>query len=133
MADTRRTVLCLCGGDVYEKTLDDTLQPIWKCDNCGRETPRKRVSRKSNRSRAITAYLAVKETWKPVDDALDALVSSGKAMGGALLVHSSTFNYHLRKLADTDKPSNFDIRYHAEQAKKDMAAAQAFVEERSAS
>ncbi len=127
---TRRATLCTCGGDIFEKGLDDSLQPVWRCDNCSRETPRKRVIRKSNRSRAIESYLAIRADWKATDDRLTAVIDSGKAKTGALLVHSSCFNYHLKQLVDLEAPSNFQVRYHAEQARIELAAAQAFVAER---
>ena len=136
----KRSVICECGGDIYES---DYVRPVdapegtewrnvWRCANCFRETPRKRVNRRSNHMRAIQSYLDLSKAWEPVNEALNALVAEGKAMGGAILVHSSTFNWHLKQLTDKDKPSNFDVRYHTEQAKLDMAKAEAFIAEKRA-
>ena len=129
----RRPTICPCGNDLYEATYDDAVvSKVWRCGNCAAETPRRSIHRPTNHLRAIHGYLAIRKAWEPVDEALNALVTAGKAQGGALLVHSSTFNYHLRELSVVEKPSNFQVRYHLAQAKADMERAQAFIVERSA-
>ena len=135
MASTviRRTVICpnpQCGNDLYTKEVDDALQPVWRCTNCFHETPRRGGTRRTNHRRAIEAYLELRTQWKPLDERLEVLISNGKAMSGASLVHSSVFNYHLNKLSGTDKPTNWDIRYHVQMAKQDMAKALAFITEK---
>lgn len=126
----RRSSLCQCGGDIFERGLNNSLAPVWRCENCGRETPRTRPHRKTNYHRAIEAAKAIREAWEPVDDALSRLVTAGKAQGGAFMVHGSSFNYHLNWLMDNPQPSNFEVRYHAERAKEDLAKAQAFTKEK---
>jgi hypothetical protein len=122
---------CPCGNNLYEAGYDEAVvNKVWRCSNCERETPRKTCHRSTNHLRAIKSYLALREAWKPVDAALDALVSAGLAQGGALLVHSSVFNYHLKQLVDFEKPSNFAVKYHTTQAQADMAKAKAFINER---
>jgi len=123
----RRSVLCPCGGDIYTRTLDNACVRVWRCENCGQYTPRKTVSRRTNHHRAIAAYLTLREAWKATDDALNALVTAGHAAGGAVLVHSSTFNWHLKQLVDKTRPTNFDVAYHREQAQADLARAKQFV------
>jgi hypothetical protein len=129
----RRSVLCPCGGDVYEKTyavVGAAWGAAWKCDNCRAVTGRTRPHRKTNKQRALAYYLELRDQWAPVDQALDALVASGAVAGGALLVHAGVFNYHLRRLLDAEQPTNFDVFYHRDQARGDLAKAQAFVAER---
>ena len=129
----RRSVICSCGGDVFSRTWNFVTadsEPIWRCENCGAESPRKKVSRRTNHHRAIDAYLAIREDWKAIDDALTALVNDGKAASGSLLVHSSVFNYHLKQLTDKETPSNWDVRYHAEQAREDLRKAVEFVKDK---
>jgi hypothetical protein len=126
-----RTTICGCLNDTYEKALNNDLEKVWRCYNCGAETPRRTVIRRTNHHRAFDAYLEIRKAWEPLDKALDALVLDGKAKGGAILVHSSVFNWHLKQLMTKDNPSNFDVRYHTEEARKDMEAARTFIRERS--
>ena len=125
----RRTVDCPCGNNLYTKEVNDALQPVWRCGNCFAETPRKRVSRRTNKHRALRSYLAIREAWKATDEALDLLAKAGHIKGGAVLVHSSMFNWHLKQLVDKHKLSNFEVRYHTANAKLELAKAQAFVQE----
>src|SRR5215813_13486996 len=132
--NVRRAVICECGGDIYRKDMsgEGYRDRVWVCDNCGRETPRRRVSRRTNHHRAIEAVIAIRDEWKPIDAALDALVEAGTVKAGNLLVHSSVFNWHVKQLCDLDKPSNFQVRYHVAEARKGMALAAAFVAEHKA-
>ena len=139
---TTRTVVCPnehCGNTVYEADLDVdyttdpiTFRPIWRCMNCLRETPRTTRHRPTNRALALQAWRELKDAWKTTDDALDALVASGKVKSGAILVHGSVFNYHMTQLNGQDKPSTFDLRYGIHNAKLDLEKAKAFVAEKSA-
>jgi hypothetical protein len=37
-----RKVICSCGDDTYEETFaNDNNTFVWKCNNCGTETPRR--------------------------------------------------------------------------------------------
>lgn len=128
-AYTTRRVRCTCLGDTFERTLDSDLKPIWRCYNCGKETPRQRRSRSTNHFRALHARKALAEMWKPVDERLRLLVDAGLP-SGALLVHASAFNYHMKQLLDLEQPTNFDVRYHKAGALDDLAKATAFVEEK---
>jgi len=49
--ETTRNHTCTeCGGNIHEKRLNDDFEPIWKCANCPKETPRQtRVSAKQKR------------------------------------------------------------------------------------
>lgn len=114
---------------MFEATYDGESR-VWTCDNCGVKTPRITRSRPTNRRKAIDGYLALRAEWKTTDDALTALVNSGQAASGAHLVHSSTFDWHLQRLVDLDKPTNFEVRYHLAQAKANLIKAQAFVAEK---
>lgn len=67
--------------------------------------------------------------WKPVDEQLRALVDAGTP-SGCLLVHSSTFNWHMEQLRSKDKPTNSDIGYHSAHAREDLERAKAFVAEK---
>ena len=131
-----RSVACPnehCGSTVYEKDYArdeaNNLVAMWKCCNCLRETPRKRVYRRNNHQRAMQLWRAIRDEWKPTDEALRSLIDQGIVKNGAMMVHDSTFSYHLGKLFTKEYPSNFDVRYHAEQARKELAKARAFVAE----
>lgn len=127
---TRRSVCCPCGGDWYERTWDFSTAahtPIWVCRNCHTQTPRYTVARRTNHRKAIDAYLALRAEWHDTDQALSDLVDARTVPGGCILVYASTFNYHLKQLTDKTAPSNFDVRYHATQARADLQKARAFV------
>jgi hypothetical protein len=130
-----RTVVCpneRCGNTVYERTfdyIDGKFVAVWKCGNCMRVTKRTTHRRVTNRDRAMKAWSAIKAEWKPTDAALDAIVKAG-APSGCLLVYSSTWNHHLTKLLETEKPSHFDVSYHSAQARLDLEKARAFVTEK---
>jgi hypothetical protein len=140
MASTLRKVECPgydreygghvnCGNTLYEKTYGyrgGVLVPVWKCTNCGTETPRHGRNRRTNRGKARDAYRAIKAEWADTDAALDALVKAGTP-SGCLLVYSSTFNHHMDKLLTLDTPSNFDVQYHPAEARKDLQRAKEFV------
>ena len=59
------------------------------------------------------------------------LVEAGKCASGALLVHGSTWNYHMRQLCEDETPSNHDIKYHTGHAKEALAQAKQFVADKS--
>src|SRR5262245_66343576 len=92
----RRTVECKnpqCGSTCFEKGYAfeadaDNPKPVWRCQNCGWETPRISRRRDSNHIRAIKGYLAIRAEWETTDAALDSLATAGAIKGGALLVHS---------------------------------------------
>lgn len=134
MDTKRRSVICSCGGDVYEPTVDvdKNYAPIWRCANCFALTPRRRGHRRTNHLRAVQAYLDLRKAWEATDAGLDALITAGTVASGALLVYSSVWNWHLKQLTDKAKPTNFEVRYHTAEAKKDLAKAAAFIEEQRA-
>jgi hypothetical protein len=57
-------------------------------------------------------------------------VGAGTCASGVLLVHTSTFNWHLRQLCEKETPSNFDIKYHAAKAAEELVKAKQFVAEK---
>lgn len=123
-----------CGNTIYEKTYawDADVanpKPIWRCTNCYTETPRKGRMRRSNRMRALDAWKEIRDAWAPTTDALKALADAGTIKYGAYLLHNHFDNFHLGKLIDTAKPSNFDVNYHTAKAWQDLADARKFVEE----
>ena len=129
-----RTVLCPnehCGSTVYESTYsrDDKgeWKPIWVCTNCLREYPRVTRHRLTNAQRAHERRRELELAWASTDAKLHALLEQGKIKSGAILVHGSTFDYHMDKLLVLSHPTNFDVSYHAEQARNNLLKAQAFV------
>lgn len=131
-----RSVVCSnehCGGTVYEKTYshDEAGKsfPAWECQNCLRITPRKRTYRMSNHQRAVGLWRSLKDEWKPTDEALKSLIDQDIVRNGAMLVYGSCFNNHLDFLLLEETPSNFDVRYHAGQAREQLAKARVFVAE----
>ena len=118
-----------CGNTLYEKTWNDDDKRVWHCTNCGAETPRRMVHRRTNKAIGLAKYLKLKEAWKTTDEALKSLVDSGTP-SGCLLVHTSTYNYNLGKLLGGKKLSRFDLSYHATEAKKDLEKAKQFVVEK---
>lgn len=136
MSDTTtRTVKCSnehCGGTIYEATYSWTgdahdPQAIWRCMNCHQETPRVTRHRKSNGRKRWDVVDAIKQEWSETDAALRTLVDKG-IPSGCLLVHTSTFNWHLTQLTAKSKPSNRDLEYHAAQARRDLENAKLFVQ-----
>lgn len=101
---------------------------VWKCTNCTWTQPRTSRNKKNNRARAHEAWRLLREAWNQTNDVLDEIVKCGHP-SGCLLVHSSTFNYHMDKLLMTEKPSNFDIKYHATSAQSDLDRAKEFVKQ----
>jgi hypothetical protein len=132
----RRQVECTnpqCGGDIFERTWNfdhEPALPVWRCCNCGTEVKRTAVRRKTNHAKAIDAVIAIRKAWSVTDEALRQLVNAGTVMSGELLVHASTFNYHLNKLSDNDKPTNWEIEYYAREARLALEKAKAFVQEK---
>lgn len=123
MSTVSRKVTCLgydldtaypvnCGNTLYEATYgrnsEDKLIPVWKCTNCGVETPRHSRNRRTNRRRALDLWQSYKNEWKPIDEALDMIIDAGQP-SGCLLAYGSTFNTWLDKLLSTDKPSNANL------------------------
>lgn len=136
MSDTTtRTVICPnehCGGTIYEATyaFDANIEnptPIWRCCNCNRETPRLSRNRKSNGQKRWDVVDEIRKEWSTIDEALRKLVDAG-APSGCLLVHTSTFNWHLEQLTAKSKPSNRDLQYHSAKAREDMEKARQFVQ-----
>jgi hypothetical protein len=128
--NVRRSVVCACGSNWYEKTVADggpEIVRVWRCGNCGAETPRRRLHRATNHHRAVLAAIRIRALWAPTDEALRKLVEAGTIKSGALLVHASCFDHHLARLVDIDRPTNFEVRYHAERAQYALEAAEAFV------
>src|SRR5216684_1349100 len=127
MSDTTtRTVICSndhCGGTIYEATYAWTgdahdPQAIWRCMNCRQETPRLSRKRKSNAQKRWDIVDAIRTEWSETDAALRTLVDAGTP-SGCLLVHTSTFNWHLEQLTAKSKITTRDLQYHASQARQD--------------
>lgn len=138
MSDTRLrpTVPCSnehCGGTIYEPTYawtGDAHDPkgIWRCCNCGRETPR--ISRKGRKTLSLKRWdliSAIRKEWSETDDALHRLVDAGLP-SGCLLVHGCVFNWHLDRLTEKRKPTRRDLAYHGSQAREDLERAKEFVQ-----
>ena len=53
--------------------------PVWVCDNCGKESARRVVRRRTNKLIALDLWTAIVAEWEPTDDALDRLVTEGRA------------------------------------------------------
>lgn len=104
---------------------------VWRCTNCSWTQPRQTRSRRTLRAMALDTYCDLKAAWKETDEALDDLVEAGTP-SGCLLVHSSTFDYHMGKLLTLDKPRRFDVQYHSESARKNLEKAKGFVAEKKA-
>lgn len=122
-----------CGSTLYEYTWDFSVspaKPVWQCTNCCKQTPRVQHHRRSNRSRAFAEWGNLNTAWKETDAALWALVEAKVVASGALLVHSSTWNYHMKQLVENNKPSNFDVKYHAAKAAEELEKAKQFVAEK---
>jgi hypothetical protein len=126
----KRNALCGCGNDIYEKAYSHDglgdFKSIWKCMNCHQETPRQSRKRKTNRQIAGETWEGLKAAWKATDDALEVLVAEGKAKGGAILVHGSTFNFHMEKLLTLKTPTRWELGYHTKKATEELQEAQAF-------
>lgn len=123
----RRAVICrVCDNDVYEKTLDNDLKPVWECTNCLAKTPRHSRVVKTNKAKALDSYREVKAAWEPVDVALTALVAKG-IPGGCLLVYASTFDHNLGQLLKIDNPTRFEVKYHAQTAKQNLEKAKLWI------
>src|SRR6266704_2504441 len=129
-----RVKVCPCGGNLYEPTWDFTkgrpYPTIWACTNCGAHTPRVQHHRRTNRGRAFAEWGNLNTDWKETDAALYALVKAGKCASGVLVVHTSTFNYHMRQLCEKENPSNWDIKYNTSKAKEALVQAKQFVAEK---
>ena len=118
-----------CGNTLFVADydyLEGEFKSVWKCTNCNWVQNRQQRNRKTNSQRAFDLYLVIRKEWKEIDDQLFVLVDSGTP-SGCLLVHSSLNNWHLGKLSGTEKLSNFDVRYHASQARKELEKAKDFV------
>ena len=100
--------------------------PVWCCTNCTWTQPRQPRNRLTNERRALNLYFVIIAEWKNTDAALTALVDAGTP-SGCLLVYGSMMNFHLRKLMDIKKPTNWDVRYHSSEARKELARAKEFV------
>lgn len=129
-----------CGNTLYEMgySRDDaanaleTLRPIWRCTNCQAETPR--ISR-NIRPLSLKKYDvidALKAEWAETEIKLHNLLESGKIKSGALLVYGFSFNYHVEALRSKQKPTRWDLSYHASQARKDLERAKQFITENEA-
>ncbi len=103
----------------------------WECSNCCREYPKKQVYRRTNKLIAIDIWKKLRDEWEPITSQLEDLIRNNRAMSGCLLVHTSTFNYHMNQLMSDKKLSNFDLHYHTKQAKLDLEKAKLFVREKS--
>lgn len=116
-----------CGNTVYERTYDwdngGLEAPVWKCCNCHRLTPRISRRRHSNRMRAMNAWKALIDEWKPIGDQLFEYYANGTMTYGTYWLASPHDNYHMRQLMDVEKPSNFDVKYHTAEARKDLEKA----------
>lgn len=126
-----RKVVCPnphCGNTIYEKTYSwdadvKNPKPIWKCTNCGAETPRTGRARRSNRMRTLDAWKAITEEWRPITDALFQLYTERKINYGLYLLHNHMDNYHVKQLMNIEKPRNWDVAYHANGARADLEKA----------
>lgn len=126
-----------CGNTLFTAEYDysvivhesfDRPKPVWKCTNCSWMQPRTSRNRPTNKSIALDCWREIKAEWLDTDAAVDGIVKAGHP-SGALLVHTSTWNYHLDKLVMLKKPSRFDIKYHASGARRDLECAKLFVKE----
>lgn len=135
MDNVNRSVKCAnerCGNTIYEAAYSfDTGKavPVWRCTNCMRETPRHTRNRPTNKSKAWKLWAELRQEWAETNTALDAFVRAGKTPSGCLLVHTSTWNHHVNKLAELERPTAFDLAYHGSEARKDLVRAKAFVAE----
>jgi len=107
----------------------ETLRPIWRCTNCGTETPMQSRKRQTLSMKRYDVLDTLKSEWAETDAKLKALIDAGKAKGGALLVHGFTFNYNVEALRNRQKPTRWELRYHASRARKDLEQAKKFVAE----
>ena len=124
-----------CGNTIYERTYARNEQgafvPVWTCTNCLREYPRNMRNRRSNHMRAMDLWRKLRDEWKPVDEKLMALAEARVIKSGAILVYGSAYNYHMDRLLMESRMSNFNVRYCAEQARRQMTEAIKFIEEES--
>lgn len=137
MAINRPTRPCKnphCGNTLYTKDyerVDGVMTRVWRCTNCNYFELRSNRNRRTNLMRAIDLRDQLKNAWQETDGALALMVDLGHP-SGCELVYSSTFNYHMDvllglKLEKGKKLSNFDVQYHAAQAKQDLERAKVFV------
>lgn len=106
---------------------------VWQCTNCSWHQPRQIRNRRTNKRRAYDLYTVIRKEWEETDKALDALTAQdnpNRIPNGCQLVHSSLFNHHLTQLQTKDKLSNWDIKYHAREARLELERAKAFVQEK---
>jgi hypothetical protein len=129
-----------CGNTLYTATYAfdadvNNPRPVWECTCCLQQTPRQSRNRRSNNLRALDLIADIQAEWEDTEKALQVLVDSGTP-SGCLLVHGRAFNYHLDSLRGIHmkpgqkKLSNWDIRYHAAQAREDLKRAKQFVQEK---
>jgi hypothetical protein len=100
--------------------------PVWVCDNCGKESARRVVRRRTNKLIALDLWTAIVAEWEPTDDALDRLVTEGRAKSGVLF-RSRVWDYNLQQLQEIESPTRWDIQYHARSAREALAEAEALV------
>ncbi len=119
-----------CGCTLYYPEYESD-KPVWKCANCPSVYPRRIVYRRKPLHLGTLRRRALLELWEPINTALDTAVKAGKCKSGALLVYSSTFNYHMDALMEIGlngkKLTYWDVRYHAAEARKDLEKAKQFV------
>lgn len=120
----RRSTLCTCGGDVFERTyatVDGKLASIWRCDNCSRVTPRKKAGRRTLYRIAVDAYLAIKKEWEPVDKALEGYHY------GIRVLHGSSYCTSLQHLFEDEHPHRMLTKVRMQTAREELARARQFV------
>lgn len=136
MNTINRKVICpgydgvTCGNTVYEPTyaFDANVEnpsPVWICCNCHNKTPRFLRHRKSNAAKRWEILESIRKEWAETDEQLAMMVDCGHP-SGCLLAHGSAFNYHLDKLSEIRKPTNWALRYRASAAREDLANAKEF-------
>src|ERR1700687_572215 len=96
-----------CGNTLFirDYEFDYSVEPvksarIWKCTNCTWTQARETRNRRTNKTRAFDLYLTIRKEWEEIDKALDTLCATdnpNRISNGAIMVHSSLFNYHLGK------------------------------------
>ncbi|SRR6266436_5049105 len=122
-----------CGNTLFlaeQDYKDGKFSPVWHCTNCSWNQPRQTRNRRTNYRRALDLYFIIRKEWEETDKALDVLIAQdnpNRIPSGCLLVHSSLFNHHLSKLSGSEKLSNWAVRYHVGESRKELEQAKEFV------
>ena len=120
-----------CGNTLYEATYGwsekTDMDPVWRCTNCGQDTPRITRQRKTLSLKRWDVYHEIKNAWNEVDEELFDLCVGPRVPNGCLLVYLGHNNYHLNKIVELDKITRRDLVYHGLHAKLDLQRAKDFL------